>query len=79
MEPVIYKKKLIRDLREIQDVIFSIDPILAGVMNRAVECVEGQPEATVASAVEMIRIRYVAAKGVEKAILGDVLRLLEGE
>lgn len=28
--------------------------------------------------VEMIRIRYAAAKGVEKALLGDVLRLLEG-
>lgn len=29
--------------------------------------------------VEMIRIRYAAAKGAEKALLGDVLRLLEGE
>ena len=29
--------------------------------------------------VEMIRIRYAAAQGVEKSILGDVLRLLEGE
>lgn len=28
--------------------------------------------------VEMIRIRYAAAKGTEKALLGDVLRLLEG-
>ena len=27
--------------------------------------------------VEMIRIRYAAAQGVEKSILGDVLRLLE--
>ena len=28
--------------------------------------------------VETIRIRYAAAKGTEKALLGDVLRLLEG-
>ena len=76
---MIYKKKTIKDLKGIKDVLFSVDPFLANVMNRAIDCVENQPEAPVVSAMEMIRIRYAAAKGEERAVLGDVLRLLEGE
>lgn len=33
---------------------------------------------TMQGGIEMIRIRYMAAKGVEKAVLGEVLNLLEG-
>ena len=43
----IYADKLIRDLKAIQDMLMAAgDPFLAGVLNRAIGCVENQPEAS---------------------------------
>lgn len=52
------------------------DPILRTM---AVAILEGLPKVKVLpyEGVEMIRIRFAAAEGEEKRILGDVLRLLE--
>ena len=54
------------------------DPFLRAL---AITLLDALPKARVLpyEGVEMIRIRYAAAKGVEKATLGDVLRLLEGD
>ena len=52
------------------------DPLLRTI---AVTLLDKLPKVRVLpyEGVEMIRIRYAAAKGAEKALLGDVLRLLE--
>ena len=43
MDTVIFKKKLIKDLRGIHDVLMGQgDPILASMVNVAIECVEKQ-------------------------------------
>ena len=43
----IYADKTIRDLKAIQDMLMAAgDPFLAGVLNRAIGCVENQPEAS---------------------------------
>ena len=43
----IYADKLIRDLKSIQDMLMAAGvPFLAGVLNRAIGCVENQPEAS---------------------------------
>ena len=43
----IYADKLIRDLKALQDMLMAAgDPFLAGVLNRAIGCVENQPEAS---------------------------------
>lgn len=45
MNTVIFKKKLIKDLRGIHDVLMGQgDPILASMVNVAIECVEKQQE-----------------------------------
>ena len=42
----IYADKTIRELKAIQDMLMAAgDPFLAGVLNRAIGCVENQPEA----------------------------------
>ena len=42
----IYADKTIRDLKAIQAMLMAaVDPFLAGVLNRAIGCVENQPEA----------------------------------
>ena len=44
---LISRKKTIRDLRGIQDALSAAgDPFLAGILNRAIACVEQQPAAT---------------------------------
>ena len=45
-DDLISRKKTVRDLRGIQDVLATQgDPFLAGVLNRAISCVENQPVA----------------------------------
>ena len=44
MEELISKKKLIRDLKGIKDMLVAAgDPFLASVINKAIGCVENQP------------------------------------
>lgn len=46
MDKLISQEKIIRDLRGIKDMLVAAgDPFLASVMNRAISCVENQPEA----------------------------------
>ena len=54
------------------------DPLLRAI---AIALLDKLPKVRVLpyEGVEMIRIRYAAAKGAEKALLGNVLRLLEGD
>ena len=54
------------------------DPLLKHIM---ITLLDKLPKVKVLpyEGVEMIRIRFAAAEGEEKRILGDVLRLLEGE
>lgn len=43
-EELIFRSKALKDLRGIKDVLQAQgDPILANIMNRAIECIENQP------------------------------------
>ena len=47
-DDVILRDKALKDLRGIKDMLVAAgDPFLASVMNRAIECIEKQPAATV--------------------------------
>lgn len=58
-DELIYKSKALKDLRGIKDVLMSQgDPFLAGVMNRAIECIENQP----AAAAQPVRGEWIVDK-----------------
>lgn len=61
-DELIYKGKAIKDLRGIQDVLMSQgDPFLAGVLNRAIECIENQPAAYQNASGKLERLDVVKA------------------
>lgn len=46
MDDIIFRKKALSDLREIREMLVAGgDPILASVLERAIKCVEQQPDA----------------------------------
>lgn len=58
-DDLILRGKALKDLRGIQDVLMSQgDPFLAGVINRAIKCIENQP----AVAAEVVHGKWIIDK-----------------
>lgn len=65
MDELISKKKLIRDLMGIKDMLVAAGfPFLAGVINRAIGCVENQPVVKIdGDLVEVVRCKDCGRHG----------------